>query len=81
MSTSRPIDSVSGVLLGVAALAGLGQLVYRPFLLGPIGVLALLIGSGMSAKYRRLGLASAFVIAGCFVIGAGIAAWDQRALY
>jgi hypothetical protein len=81
MSESRPVDSVSGVLLAVAMLAGLGQLAYRPFLLCPIGVLILLIGSGMSTRYRRLGLAGAFVIATCFVIGAGIAVWDQRALY
>lgn len=81
MSENRRVDSVGGVLQAIGVLAGLAQLFYRPFLLGPVGILIFLVGAGMSGKYRRFGLAGAVVITTCFVVGAAVAVWDSRPLY
>ena len=81
MSERSPVDSASFALFGVALVAGLVQIGYLPFLFGPIGLLAVLIGSGMSARYRRFGMLTLFLITVCFVIGAAVAVWDSRALY
>jgi len=74
-------DSLSAVFSGLALVAGLAELVYRPFLLCPIGFAILIIGAPMSPKYRRLSVASAFVLTAGFVIGGAFAVWDSRPLY
>ena len=81
MSDARPSEAFSGLATGVALVAGLVELFYKPFLFAPIGVLLLLAGTIASGRYRRLTATAAFVIAICFVIGAAIAVWDSRALY
>jgi hypothetical protein len=69
------------VLVSLGLLLGLIQLGYRPFLLGPVGLLVLGAGSLSSNKYRRLGVAGALIVSLCFVIGAAIAVWYSRPLY
>jgi hypothetical protein len=75
------VDSASIVLLALAGIAGIVELVYKPFLFGPIAFLAMLIGATLSARYRRLGRIELFVLVVCFMIGASYAVWNSRALY
>jgi hypothetical protein len=81
MSESRPVDAVAGALLGVGLVAAVIELFYRPFGVGPVGFLSVLIASGISARHRRLGAAAVGIVVLCFMIGASIAIWDSRALY
>ncbi len=74
-------DTFAGACFVIGILLALGGLGFRPFLLDPIGLIVILIGAGTSAKHRRLGMGAAFVIAGCFVLGAAIAVWKSRALF
>ena len=81
MSESRPIDLAAGVLLVLGVVAGVVELFYLPFGIGPIAFLAVLIGSAISSKYRRFGLGATGFVTLCFLVGASIAVWDSHALY
>jgi hypothetical protein len=81
MSESRVTDTVADALLALGVVAGVVELFYRPFGTGPIGVIAVLIGSAIGTKRRGLGLAVTAFVALCFLIGASIAIWNSRALY
>lgn len=81
MSERGTADLVSGALLTLGLLAGIVQVAFRPFLLGPAALLAVLIGVALSGRYRRLGLVAMFVIATLFVVGAAITVWYSRPLY
>ena len=81
MSESQPVDRAAGVLLALGVVAGVVELFYLPFGIGPIAFLAVLIGSAISSKHRRLGLAATAFVALCFLVGASIAVWDSHALY
>ena len=52
-------DTVAGALFVVGLLAGVVELFFRPFIFAPVGLLAVLTGSMMSGKYRRVSLVAA----------------------
>jgi hypothetical protein len=79
--SKRNLDSASAVMLSLGLIAGLVQLGYRPFLFGPIAILAMLIGARMSARYKRYSMAVLFLITAGLVIGAAVAVWGSRPLY
>ena len=81
MSERHPTDTVSGVLLAIAALLALGSLGYEPFLLTPIAVVCMCAGLISSGKYRHFAMATALVVTVCFVVGATVAVWYSRAIY
>lgn len=81
MNQRSGLDAVSTALYAIGLAAGIVELFFRPFLFGPIGVLVLLVAALMSGKNHRLGVTAAFVVATCFVIGAGIAVWGSHPLY
>jgi hypothetical protein len=82
MSETRSgVESASVVLISLAVVAGIVELVYKPFLFGPIAFLTMLIGAAISTRYRRLGRIVLFALVFCFMIGASYAVWNSRALY
>ncbi len=81
MSERGSTETAAVILLTIGVAAGIVELFYRPFGVGPVGFLAVLIGSGISSRYRRFGLAATGFVIICFLIGASIAVWDSRSLY
>jgi hypothetical protein len=81
MSDRRSRDAVAVALLCFGFVVGVVELFYRPFALAPFGFLAVLVGSAITAKHRRLGLAAVAVVGLCFLIGASIAVWNSNPLY
>jgi hypothetical protein len=81
MSDNRRSDNASAVFLSLGLLLGILQLAFRPFLLAPVALIAVLIGTLLSGRHRRLSLVAALVIATFFVVGAAITVWYSRPLY
>jgi 4-hydroxybenzoate polyprenyltransferase len=81
VSNKRVSDNASAAFISLGLLLGVVQLAFRPFLLGPAALVALLIGTLFSGRYRRLSLVTALVIATFFVVGAAITVWYSRPLY
>jgi hypothetical protein len=78
-SSSRATASAALIVIGLAA--ALVDLFYEPFVFTPVAALAMLIGTAISSRYRRFGLAAAGIVTACFVIGSAVAVWGSRALY
>ena len=81
MNESSARNTASAVLIAIGLIAAIVELFVTPFLFTPIAAIALLIGIGISDKYRRFGLTMAIVVSACFIIGAAAAVWSSRALY
>jgi hypothetical protein len=81
VSNDRPSDLVAGVLNALAIFAGVLELFYRPFRVGPVALLLVLIALVMSSKHPRLSATAAGFVGFGFLIGASIAVWDSHALY
>jgi hypothetical protein len=75
------VDSASVVLLSLALVVGVVELIYKPFLFGPIAFAAMLVGATMSARYQRFGRVAMFVLVFFFMFGVSYAVWNSRALY
>jgi hypothetical protein len=74
-------DTASAAFLGLGLILGIVQLAFRPFLLGPAALVAVLIATLMSGRHRRLSVLTVLVIATFFVVGAAITVWYSRPLY
>jgi hypothetical protein len=81
MSGDRPTDLVAGILSALGLFAGVLELFYRPFRVGPPALLIVLIALVMSSEHRRLSASAAAAVGIGFMIGASIAVWKSRALY
>jgi len=82
MNESHPNkDLVSGVLSAIGILGAVVELFYRPFGVGPVSFVLVLIGLVMSSKHRRLSAVALAAVGLCFMIGASIAVWDSNPLY
>lgn len=73
--------SFSIALVSLGLVAAVVDIFYKPFIFTPVAALLMLLGIGISDRYRRFGVAAAVVVATCFVIGAAAAVWSSRALY
>ena len=69
------------VLIGLALIASVFELFYRPFGLALPALIVTMVGISVSDKYRRLGWYTTVAITVCFLIGASFAVWDSRPLY
>jgi hypothetical protein len=73
-------ESAALVLSGVAAACGIAAIVTRPFLIAPIGVLALLTATKLSSDRRLTGSATLVLALGALA-GAAVAVGFTHPLY
>ncbi len=78
-SSGAATASITLIVLGLVAAAV--DIFFRPFIFTPVAAILVLIGIGISDKYRRFGVGAAVVVSTCFIIGATVAVWSSRALY
>lgn len=81
MNNSNPKDMVSGILSAIGIAGAVLELFYRPFGVGPVAFVLVMIGIVMSSKHRRLSSLALAAVGVCFMIGASIAVWDSNPLY
>ena len=81
MKNNTSADTAAVVLLTLGIAGGIVELFFRPFGIGPFAFLAVLIGSAISNKHRRLGMAATAAVGICFLVGASIAIWNSSPLY
>jgi len=74
-------DRLALVLIGLALIASVFELFYRPFGLALPALVVTMVGISVSDNYRRLGWYTTVAITVCFLIGASFAVWDSRPLY
>ena len=74
-------DRLAVVLIGLALIASVFELFYRPFGLALPALIVTMVGISVSDKHRRLGWYTTVAITVCFLIGASFAVWDSRPLY
>lgn len=74
-------DRLAVVLIGLALIASVFELFYRPFGLALPALIVTMVGISVSDRYRRLGWYTTVAITVCFLIGASFAVWDSRPLY
>jgi hypothetical protein len=69
----RPSEAVAGILAAGATFLGAMELFYRPFRLGPLALIFLLIATIMGSRQQqglvRIGFATVGI---CFIAGAAI---------
>ncbi len=73
-------ESAARILCAIAAGCGVAAIVIWPFLLAPVGLLALLVAAKLSAD-ARLTRAAAVVLAVGALAGTAVAAGFSRSLY
>lgn len=81
MKDGRTVDNVAALLLALGSAGAVVELFFRPFGIAPFAFLAVLIGSAISNRYRRFGMAATAAVSICFLIGASIAIWHSSPLY
>ncbi len=69
----KPSEAVAGILAAGAIFLGAMELFYRPFRLGPLAVIFLLIATVMGGRQQQGLVRIGFAVVGiCFVAGAAI---------
>ncbi len=79
--TTRPAETVAGLLAAGALFLGAFELFYRPFRLAPAAVIMLVVATVMSRDQQRL-IKTAFAVVGiAFVAGAAIQVLTHHPLF
>ena len=81
MSDGTVSGWIAVVLNALAIVAAVIELFYRPFGVGPLGLLLVVIALIVSRSPTRLSAVAAGCVGVGFVIGASIAVWNTHALY
>lgn len=81
MSQARKRDVYGAVLAVAAAIASLVGIFWIPFLLGPVAVIAVLVGAVTSQSHTQLIRAATFTVGIAFVLGAALAVVGSHPLY
>jgi hypothetical protein len=78
----KPSEAVAGILAAGAIFLGFMELAYRPFRLGPLAVIFLLIAAVMGSRGQQGLVRIGFAVVGiCFVTGAAIQILVHHPLY
>jgi hypothetical protein len=75
------VNAVAGLLCALALLLGGIELFYRPFRMGPIAFLLVLVATAMSRDNRRLAGVTVAIVTICFVVGASLQAYLSHRLF
>lgn len=79
--TTRPAETVAGLMAAGALFVGALELVYRPFRLAPAALILALVATVMSRDQQRLIALAIAVIGICFVVGAALQILTHHPLY
>jgi hypothetical protein len=74
-------DVIAGIFGVIALVASIVQFFYLPFAFAPVGLVALVIATMTSAKYRGLYEFTAVVLLVGFIVGGAVAVITDNPLY
>lgn len=81
MSQPRKRDIYGAILAIAGAIGALVGVFWLPFLWGPAGVIAVLVGALTSQTHTQLIRVATFTVGIAFVVGAALAVSGSHALY
>jgi len=81
VSQPRKRDIYGAALAVAGAIGALVGIVWLPFVFGPLGVIAVLVGALTSQTHTMLIRAATFTVGIAFVLGAALAVSSSHALY